>query len=181
MEVILVTVQSILRQVPDPRGGQGRQHPLFALLGLVLLSLMSGRTGVNAAFQLGRRLTRHQLRALGFRPGYASPCHTTITQLLSILDPDAMVSVFSQVTEKPNDETASDYSQIMIDGKTLRESKDNVAKVEHVLSVFCAQLERSVSYTLSRGKGMKVADALKLIVKLDLTDKTTTGDAIYRQ
>ena len=34
----MVSVQSVLRQVPDPRGKQGLKHPLHALLGLMLLS-----------------------------------------------------------------------------------------------------------------------------------------------
>ena len=41
----MVSVQSVLRQVPDPRGKQGLKHPLHALLGLMLLSMLSGRKG----------------------------------------------------------------------------------------------------------------------------------------
>ena len=167
----MVTVQSILRQVPDPRFRRGRQHRLFALLGLILLSLMSGRKDMKAAFHLGRSLSRHQLRALGFLPGHASPSHQSLTRILRILDPDAMALVFSQVTAKPDNETAVDYSQIAIDGKMLRGNKDVECKAEHVLSAFCAWLEQSVGHTSSCGKGMEVPDALKLIIKRDLSDK----------
>ena len=91
------TVRSILRQVPDPRGKKGRQHPLEALLGLMLLSILNGRKGCAAAFRLGRSLTSKQLLRLGFRPGKNSPCHATLTELLRILDASAMVRVFSQL------------------------------------------------------------------------------------
>ena len=167
----MVTVQSILRQVPDPRVRRGRQHRLFALLGLIMLSLMNGRKDMKAAFQLGQSLSRHQLTALGFLPDYAPPSHFTLQTILRILDPDAMALVFNQVTVKPIDKTAVDNSQFAIDGKTLRGSKDVEGKAEHVLSAFCAWLEQSVGHTSSCGKGMEVPDALKLIIKRDLSDK----------
>ena len=74
----MVSVQSVLRQIPDPRGKQGLKHPLHALPGLMLLSMLSGRKGMMAAGQQGRGLTARQLRRpgfrrLGFRPGLASP------------------------------------------------------------------------------------------------------------
>ena len=150
-EVILANVEPILHQVPDPRGGLGRQHPLPALLRLILLSMTSGRKGMKAAFRLGRSLTPTQLKALGFRHGYNSPCHATLTQLLRILDPDALTLVFSQVIAKPDDETKADCNHIAIDGKTLRGSKDDEGKAEHVLSAFfCTSGTVSGPYIVAR-------------------------------
>ncbi len=116
------TVRSILRQVPDPRGKKGRQHPLEALLGLMLLSVLCGRKGMMAAFRLGRSLSSKQLQRLGFRRGRPAPCHATLTELLRILDANAMARVFSQFIAA-SDEGASDEEarrHISIDGKTLR-------------------------------------------------------------
>ncbi len=84
------SVRSVLFEIPDPRGKQGLQHPLEALLGLMLLSILSGRKGMRAAFRLGRRLRRSQLTRLGFRRYRKSPCHATLTETLRIIDPDAM-------------------------------------------------------------------------------------------
>ena len=80
----MVSVRTVLRQVPDPRGKQGRQHPLEALLGLVLLSMLSGRKGMRAVFRLGRRLSRKQLTGLEFRRDRCSLCHVTFTETLRI-------------------------------------------------------------------------------------------------
>ena len=173
----MVTVQTILRQVPDPRGGQGLQHPLFALLGLIVLSLLSGCKDMKAAFNLGRALSLDQLRTLGFRPGYAAPCHATLTQLLRILDPAELAVVLNQVIAKPGDETEVDDIQIVIDGKTLQGCEDDDVKVVQVLLAFCVRLEQSEGYTSVRDKkmnGVNVAKALKLIAKLDLTDRIIT-------
>ena len=177
------TVRSILRQVPDPRGKKGRQHPLEALLGLMLLSVLCGRKGMMAAFRLGRSLTSKQLQRLGFRPGYPAPCHSTLTELLRILDANAMARVFSQLIAAP-DEGASDEEarrHISIDGKTLRASKNDEGDAEHVLSAFCAALGQCAGHVSSRGKGKEIPDALRLLDSLDLEGKIITGDAIFCQ
>ena len=92
----MISVRSVLRQVPDPRGKQGLQHPLEALLGLILLSMLSGRKGMRAVFRLGRSLSRKQLNMLGFRRYLTSPCHATFTELLRVIDPEALAKAFSQ-------------------------------------------------------------------------------------
>ena len=76
--------------------------------------MASGREGMKAAFRLGRSLTPTQHKAPGFRLGYTSPCHATMTQLLRKLDTDAMALVFSQVIAKPVDENNADCNHITI-------------------------------------------------------------------
>lgn len=179
----MASVRSVLRQLPDPRGKKGRQHPLEAILGLILLSMLSGRRGMAAAHRLGRSLTRRQLTRLGFRSHREAPCHATLTETLRVLDPDAMAQMFSQFTVPPSDaeEDATCLRQIAIDGKTLRGSKDADGKAEHVLSAFCVALEQSVGHVSSRGKGLEIPDALRLLAEIDLTGKVVTGDAIFCQ
>lgn len=179
----MISVRSILRQVPDPRGKQGLQHPLEALLGLILLSMLSGRKGMRAAFRLGRTLSRRQLDMLGFRRYRNSPCHATFTELLRVLDPDALAEAFSQFTNEhqncEGDETMS--RQLSIDGKTLRGSKDADGKAEHVLSAFSAALGQAVGHNSSRGKGFEIPDALRLLERIDLNNMIITGDAMFCQ
>ena len=50
-----------------------------------------------------------------------------------------------------------------------------------MLSAFCVALDQSVSPVPSRGKGMEIPDALRLIDQLDLTGKIVTGDALFCQ
>jgi len=173
----MVSMLSVLQEVPDPRGRQGLLHPLHALLALMLLSMLCGRRGMMAAFRLGRGLTPRQLRRLGFRPGLASPCHATLTETLRSLDPDAMSRAFARLTA----DAAGDARHIAIDGKTLRGSGDAEGRAEHVLSAFCGAVEQTAGHTSSRGKGMEIPDALRLLDDLDLTGKIVTGDAMFCQ
>lgn len=179
----MVSVRSVLRQIPDPRGRKGRLHRLEAIVGLMLLSMLSGRRGMLAAHRLGRGLPRRELNRLGFRRDRASPCHATLTETLRILDPDAMERAFSHIAIAKSDDQGDVVSprQIAIDGKTLRGSKDADGRAEHVLSAFCSALEQSVGHVSSRGKGMEIPDALRLLDKIDLTGKVMTGDAIFCQ
>lgn len=179
----MVSVRSVLREVPDSRGKKGRLHRLEAILGLILLSMLTGRKGMMAAFRLGRSLSRTQLNRLGFRRDRQSPCHATLTETLRGIDPDAMARAFSRLTAEEQVEGVETKvpRQIAIDGKTLRGSKDGEARAEHVLSAFCAALEQSVGHASSRGKGREIPDALRLLETINLEGLVVTGDAIFCQ
>ncbi len=179
----MISVRSVLREIPDPRGKKGRLHRLEAILGLILLSMPVGRKGMKAAFHLGRGLSRRQLDRLGVRRDLESPCHATLTETLRVLDPEAMATAFSRLTTGAPDagDVEMDLRHIAIDGKTLRGSKDAEGKAEHVLSAFCAALEQSVGHTSSRGKGREIPDALRLLETIDLEGMVITGDAIFCQ
>ncbi len=178
----MLSVRSVLREVPDSRGKKGRLHSLEALLGLILLSMLTGRRGMMAAFRLGRSLSLKQLNRLGFRRDRQSPCHATLTETLRGIDPDALSRAFSCFTAEEREDVKTDAPrQIAIDGKTLRGSKDGEARAEHVLSAFCATLEQSIGHTSSRGKGREIPDALKLLDSIDLEGAVVTGDAIFCQ
>ena len=179
----MISVRSVLREVPDSRGKKGRLHRLEAILGLILLSMLTGRTGMMAAYRLGRSLSRTQLNRLGFRRDRQAPCHATLTETLRGIDPDALARAFSSVTAVGRIEDAETEAprHLAIDGKTLRGSKDGQARAEHVLSAFCAVLEHSVGHTSSRGKGREIPDALQLLESIDLEGLVVTGDAIFCQ
>ena len=141
----------------------------------MLLAMLSGRKGMMAAGQQGRGLTARQLRRPGFRPGLASLCHATLTETLRVLDPTAMAQAFGQLTAETGAPADTDINHLSLDGKTQRGGKDADGKAEHVLSAFCVALDQSMGHVSSRGKGMEIPDALRLIDQLDLTGKIVTS------
>ena len=138
---------------------------------------------MGAAFRLGRTLSRRQLNLLCFCRHLASPCHTTLTELLRILDPEALAEAFSQFTTEQQDCERNETlrRQLSIDGKTLRGSKDADGNAEHVLSAFCTAPGQSVGHRSSRGKGFEIPDAMRLLEKIDLENVIVTGDAMFCQ
>jgi len=170
----MVSILSVLQEVPDPRGRQGLLHPLRALPALMLLSMLRGRRGMMAAFRLGRSPTPRQLRRLGFRPGLASPRHATPTGTLRNLDPDAMARTFA----RPTADAAGDARHIAIDGKTPRGSGDAHGRAEHVLSAFRATVEQTAGHASSRVSGMEIPDSLWLAGGPGPIGRIVTGDAM---
>jgi hypothetical protein len=171
-----MNLRSILQRIPDPRGKQGQDYRLWSMLGLIVVSMLCGRRGMKAAFLLGRSLNRRQRAELGF-PRDRTPCHATLTETLRILDPHALAEVLGSLYLETNGEAR----HIAIDGKTMRASKDGDGKAEHVLSAFCGGLQTMLQQEASRGKGLEIPDALKLLERLDLKGKVVTGDAIFCQ
>jgi hypothetical protein len=171
-----MNLKGILRQVPDPRGKQGRDYRLWSILGLIMISLLCGRRGMRAAFFLGRSLNKRQCLALGFSNG-KTPCHATLTETLRVIEARALADVLGAACPLASD----DSRHIGIDGKTMRASKDGEGNATHVLSAFCAGLQSVLGNEASRGKGMEIPDALKLLERLELKGKIVTGDAIFCQ
>ena len=164
-----MSLRLVLQQMPDPRGRQGQDYRLWSILSLIMVSMLS-------AFLLGRSLTRRQRAQLGF-PRDRTPCHATLTETLRILDPHALAEVLGALCLKTNGEAR----HIAIDGKTMRASKDGDGKAEHVLSAFCGGLQTMLQQEASRGRGLEIPDALRLLERLDLKGKVVTGDAIFCQ
>ena len=63
----------------------------------------------------------------------------------------------------------------------MRASKDGEGHATHVLSAFCTGLQSVLGTEASRGRGMEIPDALKLLERLDLKGKIVTGDAMFCQ
>ena len=169
-------LRDILRQVPDPRGKQGRAYKLWSILSLILISMLCGRRGMRSAFFLGRGLNKRQRAALGFTKGQ-TPCHATLTEILRVIDGHALAEVLGGALLIETEDTR----HVAIDGKTMRATKDGEGDATHVLSAFCAGLQSVLGNVASRGKGMEIPDALKLLERLDLKDRIVTGDAIFCQ
>lgn len=169
-------LKMILQQVPDPRGKQGQDYTLWSILSLVIVGLLCGRRGLKAAFLLGRAMSARQRNALGFMNG-TTPCHATLTETMRVIDARALADILGALDLAEGNEAR----HIAIDGKTMRASKDREGKAVHILSAFCGGLQKVLGHAASRGKGMEIPDALKLLQQLDLTGKIVTGDAMFCQ
>jgi len=166
-----------LKQVPDFRQKRGQSYQLWSLLALILVGFLCGRRGLRAVFRMGRALPMKQRLQLGFGR-YKMPCHSTLTETMRAVDADGLAELLGRAIVR---DEAAVARHIAIDGKTLRGSKDENGDAEHCLSAFAHALHKVLDHTASRGKGMEIADALKLLEKIDLTGKVVTGDAMFCQ
>lgn len=170
-------LKEILAQVPDPRGGQGQDYRLWSILSLIVVGFLCGRRGLLSVFLLGRSLNQRQRHALGFVKG-TRPCHATLTETVRAIDPEALSKILCGYAICSEGE---ETRHIAFDGKTMRASKDGNGKAVHCLSACCRGIREVLEQTASRGKGMEIPGAIKLLAKLDLKEKVITGDVILCQ
>lgn len=60
------TLFDALATVPDPRNPRGQVHPLPAVIGLVALAMLMGRTSLTGIARFGRQYGTALAHALGF-------------------------------------------------------------------------------------------------------------------
>ena len=169
-------LKDVLMQVPDHREKRGQSYDLWSILGLIVVGFLCGRRGLLSVCRMGRSLPEDQRRCLGFRR--KMPCHATLTETIRAIDADGLAAILGRIAVMSDDET---HRHIAIDGKTMLASKDGEGRAVHCVSAFCHALQQVVDHTASRGKGMEITDALKLLDRIDLKDKIVTGDAIFCQ
>lgn len=169
-------LKDVLMQVTDFRKKRGQSYELWALLALIVVGFLCGRQGLMAVHRMGRALPEEQRRQLGFRR--KMPCHATLTETIRAVDADELAVLLGRVVVMGDDET---HRHIAIDGKTMVASKNSEGRAVHCVSAFCHALQHVVDHTASRGKGLEIPDALKLLERIDLKGKIVTGDAMFCQ
>ena len=134
---------------------------------------------MKAAFVLGRSLSRRRRRrsALFVERALSCDADRRADETLRVIDAQALADVLGTLGLNEG----ANAPHIAIDGKTMRASKDSDGKAEHVLSAFCGGLQTVLGHEASRGKGLEIPDALKLLERLDVKGKIVTGDAIFCQ
>ena len=202
---------SFLSKVPDPRGKNGKRHPLPSLLAMVVLGNLSGYYGYR---ELARFMERHAwafVRLFGFKHGV--PSYVTIREVLGRLDFEALEQAFQawlgqlnppasvqltsvQLTsvEPASVEAASVESEhaayrqaaYSVDGKslksTLRDYSKNYQDFLALVQVYVHQSGLVVGQLAFHNGQQGEAQLVRdLIGKLDLQAAMLTLDALHCQ
>ena len=125
-----------LAQIPDPRGRQGRRHPLAAMLAAVVCALLCGARGYSPILQWLHALPVSWWHRLGFtrRP----PKDHAFRDLLAEISPEAFEGAIRDwlavvLGAVP---TSEELQAVAIDGKTLRGTLTSHQRAVHLLSLF---------------------------------------------
>ncbi|MGB5714944.1 MAG: ISAs1 family transposase, partial [Waterburya sp.] len=106
-----------LKEIPDERDPHGKRHPLWLILLIIIMAIISGYWGYRG---IGRFVERHRRELIEiFQISRAEvPSYSTIRRVMINLDYEELAKVFnhwaSQYTHKQNGEW------IALDGKSLR-------------------------------------------------------------
>ena len=128
----MVSLSECFADIPDPRRGQGRRHPLPTVLAIAAGAILCGMRGYKAISRWAQDLSQ-QARAR-FRCRYRTvlpvPSRTVLREVLTRVDPDAL----SGALQRWNLQHADDEA-LAIDGKTLCHAIDDDGRQTHILGV----------------------------------------------
>jgi predicted transposase YbfD/YdcC len=172
----LVLVE-VLSELPDPRSPHGRFHPLPALLALVVLGLLMGRTSLAGMARLGRLFGPPLAHALGFRRG-KTPTKSTLSEVLRALDAQALEALLARWV---GSRLPAGVAVLSLDGKTLRGSRDGGVPGQHLVSAYAPQIEATLGQIRVDAKTNEHKAALELLGILPLKGQVVLGDAAFCQ
>ncbi len=176
-----------LDEIPDPRGRNGRQHPLSAVLALARCAILCGARSYAAIGQWAHDHDIELMHRLGFtrRP----PKCGGIRKVLMAVGPAALEAALTRWAEallgrQPAAEEDRPEA-FALDGQTARGSFDGLNKAVHLLSLVAHRSGLTVAQAEVPGGGAEKTDehkaALKLLSGLVLEGRLITGDAIFCQ
>lgn len=169
-----------LAQIPDPRGRQGRRHPLAAMLAAVVCATLCGARGYSAIVQWLHALPVPWWHRLGFtrRP----PKDHAFRDLLAAIAPEAFESaVRAWMQTLLGESVEGELRAVAIDGKTLCGTLAAHQRAVHLLSLFDQRLGGVLSQQRVDEKTNEHKAALQLLQTIVLTDTVITGDAMFCQ
>ncbi len=168
----------VLADVPDPRSRHGQIHPLPAVLGLVVLAMLLGRTSLTAVSRFGRQHGAPLAWALGFRRG-KTPTASTLSRTLRRFDAGALEAAFARwiegrVAHRP-------FERISLDGKTLHGSRDGTVPGVHLVAAYAPHVEAVLRQVRVDAKTNEHKAAPELLGLLPVRGKVVVGDAMFCQ
>jgi len=129
----MVSLPDFFADMTDPRRGQGRLHPLPAVLAIAAGATLCGMRGYKAISLWAQDLSqqaRARFRCRYRERRYLVPSRTVFREVLIRTDPDAL----SAALQRWNLQYADDEA-LAIDGKTLCHAIDDDGRQTHVLGV----------------------------------------------
>ncbi len=172
-----------LKQIPDCRDPHGLRHPLWLVLLIIIMGMMSGYWGYR---QLGRFVERHRrelLRRLQI-PKARVPSSSVIRRVMLNLDYKELQLVFNQWTQQYSLIPSSEW--ISIDGKSLNNTVSNYDNAQqnfiNCVSAFSHQRKLVLGVKMMENKHESEINVVRdLIELLDLKDVVFTMDALHCQ
>ena len=179
--------------VLDGLPGQGRDHPVAAVLALAAAAVVAGMKGYTAISGWVRDVPAPVLADLYMRAGArpaAPPSKTTIWRVITDADAevfDVTVGNWLMSSLPGGDETAGQGDQpglmpVRLDGKTVRGAKDADGNQRHLLAALAGRTAQSSVIAAQAEVGVKTNEvpmAKEVLGHIDLHGKVVTADALH--
>lgn len=172
----MISILTILRDVPDPRTGNATRHDLLEVLTIAVVASICGCESCVEFADFAEDREELFLEFLRLENGL--PSHDTFSRLFRLLDPVALSAVFGHFLRLLGEDGPG---VIAIDGKTLRRSFDRAAgkSALQVVTAFAADAGLVLGSRAVAGGGNEITAARDLLGLVDLRGVLVTGDAIH--
>jgi len=138
------SLPDFFREIPDPRRGQGRRHPLPTVLAIAAAAILCGMRGYQAisdwADSLGQK-ARERFNCRREKGRYLVPSLSIIRDVLIRVDPVHL----DRALQNWNQAYGKEDQSLAIDGKTMRNAIDEEGLQTHIIGVVGHQ--SNASYT----------------------------------
>jgi predicted transposase YbfD/YdcC len=189
----------LLAGVPDGRAGQGRDHPVAAVLALAAAAVVAGMKGYTAIAGWVADVPAAVLADLYLRTGAAPappPSKTTIWRVLTDAGAEALdgaagtwlmnLAGFTTPAAASRDAGEEDcprpLMQVRLDGKAIRGAKDADGKQVRLLAALVGPDAASSVVAAQAEVGKKTNEvpmATVVLDQIDLEGKVVTADALH--
>jgi DDE_Tnp_1-associated/Transposase DDE domain len=172
------TLYEALATMPDPRSRHGRVHPLPAVLGLVVLAMLMGRTSLVGIARFGRQHGTPLAHALGFTRG-KTPSVSTLSRTLRRFEVAQLEAILTLWLTGRIDLDAIQH--ISLDGKVLRGSRDGELPGQHLVAAYAPSVTAVLAQIRVDSKTNEHKAALELLGLIPVRGKVVVGDAMFCQ
>jgi hypothetical protein len=173
-------------QVPDPRGRQGRIHPLPVVLGLAACAVAADHSTPTQIGEWCQDAGQDLLASLGARYDaltgrYLAPGRDTVARLLARIDPDILdctICRFLAETSGAPDTAVPEH--VAVDGKVLRGSRGNGYPAITLVSAYAPAHGTILAQREIAVKSNEIPALPVLLDQITLIGKVVTADALCR-
>ncbi|MDY3557058.1 ISAs1 family transposase [Gemmata sp. JC717] len=165
-----------LSTIPDPRGLQGRIHPLPAVLGLVAVAVLMGRTGLQGIARFGRQYGTPLAHARGFRSGQ-TPSASTRSRTLRRIDPQQLEAALGRWITGPLDPAGP--AHVVPDGQCRPGSRDGDVPGQHRVAAYAPHAAAVLGQVRVDAKTNEHTAALALLGVVPVGGAVFAGDAMF--
>jgi hypothetical protein len=170
----------LLAQIPDPRGRQGRRHPLAAMLTTIVCAILTGARGYRTIAHWARSQNATVWQWLGFHRKPA--CANSFRNLLLALKPEVLEAVLRQWMAGFIPQPTSDaIPSVAMDGKTLCNTLAAHERNVQLLSLLDQATGGVLSQQAVPPTTNEAKTALDLLKTIVLKGRLVTGDAAFCQ
>jgi predicted transposase YbfD/YdcC len=173
----IISLITILREVPDPRVERTKEHELADILMIALCTLLCGGESFYDMEEFAEVRLEWLKTFLSLRHG--PPSHDTFNRVFQALDPARWADSLARWTQSVR--TALGGEVVALDGKSLRRALNAGEDMRVIVSAWATESGLLLGQRKVRAKSNEITVVPELLRSLELAGCIVTADALHCQ